>query len=82
MNPAKTWERILAGNRDIRFRDFERLLVAFGFELDRQSGTHRIYRHQASRVRMNIQPDKGQAKPYQIRQLLDLSETYGLRLKE
>ena len=33
MKPAKTWERIVAGSRDIRFRDFEQLLRAFGFEL-------------------------------------------------
>jgi len=30
---------------------------------------------------MNIQPDDGQAKG-QIRQLLELSERYGLRLEE
>ena len=82
MKPAKSWERILAGNRNVRFRDFERLLVAFGFELDRQSGSHRIYRHRTLRVRMNVQPDDGQAKPYQIRQLLELSERYGLSLEE
>jgi len=55
---------------------------AFGFELDRQSGSHRIYRHSALRLRMNIQPEGGKAKLYQIRQLLDLVETHGLRLRE
>jgi predicted RNA binding protein YcfA (HicA-like mRNA interferase family) len=45
MKPAETWERIVAGSRDIRFRDFEQLLRKFGFDLDRQSGSHRIYRH-------------------------------------
>ena len=38
-------------------------------------------RHQRLRIRMNIQPDDGQAKD-QIRQLLELSERYGLRLEE
>ena len=80
MKPAKTWERMVAGSRDIRFRDFEQLLRAF--ELDRQSGSHRIYRHPELRVRMNIQPEGGKAKLYQIRQLLELVETYGLRLRE
>ena len=65
MKPAKTWERIVAGSRDIRFRDFEQLLRAFGFEFDRQSGSHRIYRHPELRVRMNIQPEGG--KPSSIR---------------
>jgi HicA-like toxin of HicAB toxin-antitoxin system len=82
MRPAKTWEHIIAGGRDVRFRDFERLVVAFGFEFDRQSGSHRIYRHSGLRLRMNIQPERGRAKLYQIRQLLDLVETHGLRLEE
>jgi predicted RNA binding protein YcfA (HicA-like mRNA interferase family) len=82
MKAGKTWTRILAGRRDIRFRDFEQLLVAFGFEFDRQSGSHRIYRHPTLRLRMNIQPEGGKAKTYQIRQLLDLVETNGLRLRE
>ena len=44
MNPAKTWERIVGGSRDIRFRDFEQLLRAFGFEFDRQAaGSHEIW---------------------------------------
>jgi HicA toxin of bacterial toxin-antitoxin, len=79
---AKTWARIVAGGRDVRFRDFEQLLAAFGFEFDRQSGSHRIYRHAALRLRMNIQPEGGRAKLYQIRQLLDLVERHGLRLRE
>ena len=31
---------------------------------------------------MNTQPEGGRAKLYQIRQLLDLVEAYGLRLRE
>ncbi len=79
MKAGKTWNRILAGRRDIRFRDFEQLLVAFGFAFDRQSGSHRST---PLRLRMNIQPEGGKAKLYQIRQLLDLVETNGLRLRE
>ena len=82
MKAGKTWSHILAGRRNIRFRDFEQLLVAFGFERDRQSGSHRIYRHPALRLRMNVQPEGGNAKIYQIRQLLNLVETNGLRLWE
>ncbi len=82
MRPAKAWEHIIAGRRNLRFRDFEQLVVAFGFEFDRQSGSHRIYRHPALHLRMNIQPEGGRAKLYQIRQLLDLVETHGLRLRE
>jgi hypothetical protein len=34
------------------------------------------------RVRMNLQPAEGKTKLYQIRQLLELVETHGLRLRE
>jgi len=54
MKPAKTWGHIVAGRRDVRFRDCERLLAALGFERDRQSGSHRIYRHSALQLRMKI----------------------------
>jgi predicted RNA binding protein YcfA (HicA-like mRNA interferase family) len=79
MKPAETWERIVAGSRDIRFRDFEQLLRKFGFELDRQSGSHRSYRHPKLRVRMSVQPEED--RPNSIRSD-NCWETYGLRLRE
>ena len=45
MKPTRVWQAILDGNRNIRFGDFERLLAAFGFRLDRQTGSHRIRYH-------------------------------------
>jgi hypothetical protein len=41
MRPSRTWQAILGGSRNIRFADFERLLQAFGFVLDRQTSSHR-----------------------------------------
>jgi len=32
MKARKTWEQILAGSRNVGFKDFETLLAAFGFE--------------------------------------------------
>jgi len=40
MRPRKTLERILNGSRSIRFEDMRRLVEAFGFKFDRQSGGH------------------------------------------
>ena len=82
MKPTRVWQSILAGNRNIRFSDFERLLVAFGFVLDRQTGSHRIWYHPKLRERMNVQPMAGQAKPYQVRQLLQLVEAAGLTIDD
>ena len=41
--PSKLYQRLLSsgGVGTISFRDFERLLSAFGFELDRTVGSHR-----------------------------------------
>lgn len=50
MKPGRTWQAILDGSRNARFADFERLLQAFGFTLDRQSGSHRIWWHPVARA--------------------------------
>lgn len=82
MKPSRAWRAVLEGNRNVRFSDFERLLEAFGFVLDRQSGSHRIWYHPLMKVRMNVQPHRGNAKPYQLRQLMQLVETKGLKLDD
>lgn len=72
---------MLDGRRNLRFADLLRLAEAFGFELRRQRGSHHILLHPAVPEALNLQPDKGgQAKPYQVRQLVDLVETHGLTL--
>ena len=66
----------------ISFREFERLLEAFGFRLVRVTGSHRIYRHDRLRRSLSVQPDGKDAKPYQIRMLLGMIDEFGLRLKD
>lgn len=45
---GKLYTRLLANHRvALSFRDFERLLRAFGFEHDRTVGSHRQYVHAA-----------------------------------
>jgi hypothetical protein len=47
----KLYERLLANPRaTISFRDFEKLLKAFGFEHVRTTGSHRQYVHPSSRA--------------------------------
>ena len=81
MKPRKTWENIAEGTRNVSFRDFERLLKAFGFEHRRTSGSHRIYRHPRVPRPLSVQPISGQAKPYQVNQFLEMVEEFGLRLE-
>jgi hypothetical protein len=82
MKARKTWEHILAGSRNVGFRDFETLLAAFGFEHRRTAGSHRIYRHPMATRPLSIQPRRGQAKPYQLRQFLEMVEEFGLTLED
>jgi predicted RNA binding protein YcfA (HicA-like mRNA interferase family) len=83
MKPAKTWQAVLDGSRNVRFEDLLRLAAAFGFVLKRVRGSHHILTHPAVPDALNLQPDAGgKAKPYQLRQLVDLVEAYGLDLSE
>jgi predicted RNA binding protein YcfA (HicA-like mRNA interferase family) len=72
--------RLLAGDlANVDFGDFERLLVALGFELRRVRGSHCIYTHRLVPAGIAIQPRGGDAEPYQIRQLLLWVRRYNLR---
>ncbi len=82
MNKAKLLEKILAGSKNISFNDFVTLVEAFGFELSRTRGSHHIFEHPEVPEILNLQNSKGQAKPYQIRQFLQLVEQYDLRLED
>jgi predicted RNA binding protein YcfA (HicA-like mRNA interferase family) len=77
-------QRIRGGQVDnVRFSDFTQLVAALGFEPDRTSGSHRLYLHPQLVERLNLQPLRnGDAKPYQIRQLVRLIEEYSLRLED
>jgi len=82
LKPRKVYEKTLSGSRNIRFADLCGLAQAFGFRLDRISGSHHIFWHPRG-LMLNLQPDRnGQAKPYQIRQLLGLVEENGLALND
>ncbi len=66
---------------NVSFSDMRRLVEAFGFELRRTSGSHHVYVHPDVPELLSLQEVRGQAKPYQIRQLLRLVERYALRLE-
>jgi predicted RNA binding protein YcfA (HicA-like mRNA interferase family) len=83
MQPRKLLARISRGDlQNVDFVDFCRLLEALGFSKVRTSGSHRIYLHQELSELVNVQDVGGEAKPYQIRQVLRLVERYNLRLRD
>ncbi len=67
--------------RNVRFADLCRLVEALGFELRRVSGSHHVFTHPQIPELINLQDVRGQAKPYQIRQLMRLVERYDLTLE-
>ena len=56
------------------------LVEAFGFRLERVSGSHHIFAHPRVPELVNIQDRKGKVKPYQVRQVLELVEQHNLEL--
>ena len=82
MRPEKLLERLAGGSlHNVAFADLCRLAEALGFRLDRVRGGHHIYVNRELSVRMNLQDRHGEAKPYQIRQLLAVVEEYNLTFK-
>ena len=78
----KLLEKILNSNKNVHFNDLVTLITAFGFTLIRNASSHHIYEHKDIAEMVNIQNDKGKAKPYQIKQFLQLVEKYKLNLEE
>jgi predicted RNA binding protein YcfA (HicA-like mRNA interferase family) len=82
MSKRKLLRKVLGGGENVRFADAVALAEAFGFRLTRISGSHHILTHPQLPKLLNLQKKAGKAKPYQIRQLLQLVEEYNLSLGE
>ncbi len=82
MKKKKLLEKILSGSKNIQFDEMVSLIEAFGFRLDRVSGSHHIFKNPNISDLINIQNRKGKAQPYQIRQFLAIVEENNLTLEE
>lgn len=79
--PDKLYQQLLQSTeRSVSFRDFERLLLAFGFKHKRTVGSHRHYRHPSVPFIVTINPDGKEAYRYQLCRLLELVEEFGLHI--
>ena len=54
----------------------------FGFRLQRINGSHHIFAHPEVSELVNLQDVNGKAKPYQVKQLLQLVERYDLKMED
>jgi len=82
MSKRKTFQKLLSGTRNIHFSEVVSCAKTFGFQLSRINGSHHIFIHPQLSEQLNLQSIKGQAKPYQIRQLIQLIERYNLRMED
>lgn len=82
MKKRRLLAKLLSGSRNVRFADLVACAEAFGFRLARVSGSHHIYVHPNVFELVNLQNVGGQAKPYQIKQLLAIVERYDLRMED
>ena len=73
----KLLERARNSPQNLRFRDLLMLAEHYRWEFVRQKGSHLIYRHTRWPGRMNVQDRNGQAKPYQVRQLIRWIDEHG-----
>lgn len=82
IRPSKLYTRLVNSPQSMRFRDFQRILEAFGFTLDRINGSHHQYKHPLVTRPLSIQPKGNMAKPYQIDQFLGMVEEFSLTLED
>ena len=82
VNKKKILQKLLSGSKNVSFREAVACAEAFGFCLLRTSGSHHIYGHPKIPRLINLQNVKGQAKPYQVKQLLKIIEEYNLSWEE
>jgi predicted RNA binding protein YcfA (HicA-like mRNA interferase family) len=70
----RLYERAKSTTNNFSFSDLCQLAEHFGFVHDRTRGSHHIFIHPELRDQMDFQPKNGQAKPYQVRQLVKAIE--------
>ena len=67
---------------NVAFNDMINLAEGFGFYLMRISGSHHLLANPDITELINLQSVRGEAKPYQIRQLLRLVERDNIQLED
>ncbi len=82
MRNRKLLEKALRNPQGLRFEEVKKLAQAFGFRMDRVSGSHHIFIKTGIPNLVNLQNCGGKAKAYQVKQLLKLAELHNLTLED
>lgn len=74
-----TYNMVMSGKSDnnIRFNDFRNLILSYGF-VERIKGSHHVYKRDDIPEGIVIQPLGNKAKAYQVKQVRNLFNKYGL----
>ena len=78
----KLLQSIYNSTNNVRFNDLITLAEAFGFYRARSKGSHFLYKNKSISKTINLQNDKGKAKPYQVEQFLSIIEKYNLVMED
>ena len=65
-------------DNNIKYTDFQKLVIDLGFRFMRQRGSHTIYFHNEIKEFMNIQKDGSKAKGYQVEHLRNIITNHKL----
>ena len=83
MKPSRLLLRLRSGAvTNVGFSVAQLLLEALGFVEVRVTGSHHVYVRLDVPEQLNLQDRQGQAKPYQLRQLISLVKRYDLTIEE
>ncbi|MDR0916929.1 MAG: type II toxin-antitoxin system HicA family toxin [Oscillospiraceae bacterium] len=82
MNKRKLFQSIVNNQKNVKYDDFVVVMQAFGFVLKRTVGSHNVFKNPDIGEIMNVQNVNGEAKPYQIKQLLALIERYNVKMED
>jgi predicted RNA binding protein YcfA (HicA-like mRNA interferase family) len=67
--------------QSLTFKELQQLAHLAGFQLKRVRGSHHVYTRKGIAEIINIQPKGKMAKPYQVRQVVNLIDQYDLLKK-
>ncbi|MDY6807370.1 MAG: type II toxin-antitoxin system HicA family toxin [Cyanobacteriota bacterium] len=79
MKTTKQLKKLARNSKNVKFNELVNLIQKFGFALERVSGSHHIFKHPEVTEILNLQPRKGKAKDYQVKQFGRLVEKYELQ---
>jgi len=82
MDKHRFFEELKRNPKNIRFERLCKIAKAFGFRFRGGKGSHRIYVRDGVEEMLNFQNVDGKAKPYQVKQLIKIIETYNLLEEE